>query len=122
MTRAELLEATARELHILAGTQPLAAGPQARLLAKYLALHGELLKETLATWAAAEDIPAECEEPVILMLAARSCRLFGVGPERRAELILLGTLHGNPISQAERQLRKAITLPYISKPLETCQY
>lgn len=119
MTRAELLEATARELHVLAAGQPLAAGPQARLLAKYVSLHGELVTDNLVQWTNTEAIPDKASEPVVAMLAARCVNVFGVSGKRRDSILERGTYPaaaGQAPSWAERALRRSMALPYIHSP------
>lgn len=115
MTPAEIREAAARDLGLLADGAALNAEDTARLTEKYTALHGMLLEEGLVTWGLTEAVPTKCEVPVVAMLCTLAVGIARVGKEKRAELILLGALHNSPVSLAERQLRKALAGKHVEQ-------
>lgn len=91
---------------------------------KYNSLHGMLLNAGLVNWALTENVPVRAEQAVIWMLAylCSTSEKFGSVPEKKAELMALGSI-GNPVaSTAERMLRKLIARPYVSQQAQAYYY
>lgn len=110
MTPSDLKHAALRKLKVISASESATPEDFGLMGEKYTGLHAMLLRKSLVTWALAEDIPAEVEQPLIMMLAAFAADDFGV-PEPRATILKSeGGLNLPAASPAERLLR-AVTAP-----------
>ncbi len=86
---------------------------------KYAGVHAQLLKAGLVTWTLAEDIPAHVQEPMTSVLAFAIASDFGIGEPRYTKFRLEGSVGDVQPSLAERQLRAALGIRYVSQPVKS---
>lgn len=122
MTPTELKIAALVRLQVAGSGEDVDPDDFALMGTKYTALHAALLKKRLVTWAVTESIPIEAQEPVAAMIAAMSVNEFSIPEARKAALVAEGALDLPNPSLAERQLRKALSQPYVSTRLRTTYY
>jgi hypothetical protein len=122
LTPANFRIATARKLRILADGGSLGAEEDDKLITKYAGLHAMLQGEELAPFEVDDDVPENCQEPMIDMLAALSVEEFAIPEPRRSTLLMFGSLFMDPMSPAERRLRKVLATKYVSQTLSTDYY
>jgi hypothetical protein len=126
MTLTELNIAVLQDLGVLATGESANAADATIVGNRYSELYEMLLTEGLVSWTSTESVPDFAAKPLTWMVAYLCCNAFGVTPERKRELELLGALSlapnkGGP-SQAERQLRRQLARAHVSHPLKTTYY
>jgi hypothetical protein len=113
---ADLYQRTGAKLGVVRSDESLSAEDKAVIEQSYAGLHEQLLSEALTTWAGTDALPDWAAPIMVDMTAALLVDDFGIEEPRRAALIVGGALGMNPISLAERKLRRQLALPYITAP------
>lgn len=116
---ADLYQQTAIKLELVRAEQNVSAEDGAIIARYYLALHDQLLSEGLVTWKNDEAVPDWSAPIIVDMLAAMLVDEFGLEEPRRSIVKMEGVLSNNPVSPAERKLRRQVAQPYISSPIRT---
>lgn len=119
MTSAELQVAVLQELGVLASGESANAADGAIVTAAYGKLYEMLLTEGLVSWTDSEDIPLFAAEPLTWMVAYLCCGSFGVTAQKKLELRAKGGLSVQPVSDAERILRRQLARGYVSAVQQT---
>jgi hypothetical protein len=119
MTPNELRDAVLQEVGVLAAGESAAPEDAAVATAKYALLHEMLTRKNLASWSLTDDIPDDVAQPVVWMVANLSVAAFGVGPQKRADLLQLGGLDLPSLSLGERQLRAHVAREYVYTPAKS---
>ena len=115
MTLNELKRKTLEKLQVAAAGEPVAPEDTQLIASKYTNLHSLLLGKGLVSWAAADDIPEDAAEPVIMALAFVSAGEFGLDQNA----FVAGAMDLVPPSLAEKQLRQIHTRRYVYFPQKT---
>lgn len=121
MTPQELRDAALQEVGVLAAGEESEPADAALVTGWYLSLYNMLAQKGLVSWAYDEDIPPNCDRPVLWMLSHLICGAFDIKPEKAAQLAQLGALDLPSPSLGERQLRSQMAADYVSWPA-TAEY
>lgn len=119
ITLAELYQRTGAKLGILRADESLSAEDGDLIADNYVSLHDQLLSESLMTWSVSESVPEWAVPILVDMLAAMLVDQFGVEEPRRSIVVAEGILGNNPVSPAERKLRRQLAQPYVNNVVAT---
>ncbi len=122
MTPAALKQAVLEEIGRAPAGGPYPPDDVAKVTEKYVTLHAELLAQGLVTWDITEEVPESCSGPVLAMLAFACAGVYGVGEPRYSRLRLEGSFGAAPQSLAEKKLRRALAVRFVSAPVETAYF
>ncbi len=122
MTLTELYTAVLQEMGVLAAGEVAEADDADKVAQKYLALYAMLEAKNLVSWGDSDEIPSYAEVPLTMMLAFLCASAFGISPQRRMELGVLGSLDAERPSLAERMLRKQGARKYYYSPARTTYF
>jgi hypothetical protein len=117
LTPAALKQAALEKIGKAGAGVPAPADDVAICTSKYAGLHAALLKKSLVTWTITEDIPSHVQEAMTAILAYAIASDFGISEPRYTRLRLEGSVGDVQPSLAERQLRDALGIRYVSHPV-----
>lgn len=114
-TTSQIRDKVLKRLGVLAVGQSATAEQAADIDAAYLELYGRLSIKNLVEWWSADDVPAQFVGPVVAMVARERAVEYGLSTERYARI------QAEAI-EAERELRRVLTAPYVSDDTEFVDY
>ena len=116
MTPTTLYRKTLEKLQVAAAGEPVDADDVQLIRSKYESLYEVLAVKELVSWNISQDIPENCANPVVMMLAFLSASEFGMNP---LEFAAEGALDVVPPSIGERQLRAQFARDFNYEPART---